>query len=178
LTAIKRPGALRGIVEADSGRMPVPLDTPESFYAHALAIERDAVDRYREFAAYFAARREVVLSAICSMLERMESQHHAELLQACEGMALPEVEPAAYGWDRENPAEAGPPRQFYRIEDPQQVLEIALEGEIRAQRFFAWVAQTTSHPKVHELATAMAHEEARHIQWVTDAIASRKPLRA
>jgi rubrerythrin len=156
----------------------VPLDTLESFYAHALAIEREATERYREFAAYFAAREEAVLSAICTMLARMESQHHAEILQACEGMELPEVESAAYGWSRESPTEGGPPSQFYRIQDPQQILEIALEGEIRAQRFFAWVAQTTSDEKVHALAEAMAHEEARHIQWVTDAIAFRKPLRA
>ena len=158
--------------------MLVPLDTLASFYAHALAIEREAMERYREFATYFAGRQEAVLSAICSMLARMEAQHHAELLHACEGMDLPEVDAAAYGWSRENPAEGAPAAQSYRVQDPQQLLEMALEGEIRAQRFFAWVAQTTSDPTVHALAETMAREEARHIQWVTDAIAFRKPLRA
>jgi rubrerythrin len=157
--------------------MPEPLHSLEAFYAQALAIEREAAERYREFEAYFAARSEAVLAAICGMLARMEADHYAQLARACEGMALPAPD-AALGLGAEAQGESAPRKEFYRIANAEQLLEIALEGEIRAQRFFAWAAASAIDPAVRELADEMAHEEARHIRWVTQALSYRKPLRA
>lgn len=157
--------------------MPEPVKTIEAFYAQALAIEREAAERYREFEAYFAPRGEAVLAAICGMLARMEAEHYAQLARAAEGLSLPEPDPA-YGWSAESPAESAPRKEFYRITSAEQLLEIALEGEIRAQRFFAWVAASATDPAVQAMAEEMAHEEARHIRWVTQALAYRNPLRA
>ena len=157
--------------------MPDLVTTIEAFYAHALAIEREAAERYREFEGYFAARGEAVLAAICGMLARMEAEHYAQLARAAEGLELPEPDPA-YGWSTDAPAESAPRKEFYRITNAEQLLEIALEGEIRAQRFFAWVAASASDATVRTLAQEMAQEEARHIRWVSQALAYRNPLRA
>jgi rubrerythrin len=157
--------------------MPQPVQTIEIFYAHALAIEREAAQRYREFESYFAARGEAVLAAICGMLARMEGEHYAQLARAAEGLALPDPDPA-YGWSAEAPAESGPRKEFYRITSTEQLLEIALEGEIRAQRFFAWTAESALDDTVRALAEGMAQEESRHIRWVTQALGYRNPLRA
>jgi len=154
-----------------------PLKTIEAFYAQALAIEREAADRYREFEAYFASRGEAVLAAICGMLARMEAEHYAKLARAAEGLALPEADPA-YGWSAEAPPESAPRKDFYRITTAEQLLEIALEGELRAQRFFAWVATSAEHEAVRAMAQEMAQEESRHIRWVSQALAYRNPLRA
>ena len=156
--------------------MPAPVDTVESFYAHALAIEREAADRYREFATYFGERGEAVLAAICEMLARMEAEHFGQLARASEGLVLPGIDRAAYGWDVETPVESGPRRAFYRLSEPEHLLEVALEGEMRAHRFFAWIAQTTNDATVEALARGMAEEEERHVRWVTRAIALRRPL--
>jgi rubrerythrin len=158
--------------------MSAPHESLEAFYAHALAIEREAVARYTEFAAYFSGRGEAVLGALCDMLARMETEHYAQLARAAEGLALPPVSASDYGWSGETAAEGGERKDFYRIRDAEQLLEIALEGEVRAHRFFAWIADAATDPALRAMAREMAAEEHRHIRWVTDAITFRKPLRA
>ena len=157
--------------------MPEPLKTIEAFYAQALAIEREAAERYREFERYFASRGEAVLAAICGMLARMEAEHYAQLARSAEGLELPDPDPA-YGWSAESPPESAPRKDLYRITSAEQLLEIALEGEIRAQRFFAWVAASAGDDAVRAMAQDMAQEESRHIRWVSQALSYRNPLRA
>jgi rubrerythrin len=158
--------------------MPHALDSLEAFYACALAIEREAAERYREFAEYFAARGEAMLAALCNMLARMEGEHYSQLARAAEGLALPSVDLAAYGAGAEPPSEGGGRELFYRMQDPAQLLEVALAGEIRAQRFFAWAAHTAEDEHVRVLAREMAGEEDRHIRWVTQALVMHRPIRA
>ncbi|HYC35597.1 MAG TPA: hypothetical protein VEC19_04190 [Usitatibacter sp.] len=52
-----------------------PIRTLEEFHAHAIAIEREAAERYDEFASYFRDKGEAVLSGLCANLARMESDH-------------------------------------------------------------------------------------------------------
>lgn len=101
--------------------MPHALDSLEAFYACALAIEREAAERYREFAAYFAGRGEAMLAALCTMLARMEGEHYSQLARAAEGLALPSVDLAAYGAGAEPPSEGGGRELFYRMQDPAQL---------------------------------------------------------
>jgi rubrerythrin len=152
------------------------LKSLEAFYACALAIEREAAERYHDFAGYFAGRGEAMLAALCSMLARMEGEHYAQLARAAEGLVLPAVDLSAYGAG-ESPSEGGARELFYRVEHPLQLLEIALAGEIRAQRFFAWAANTAEDEHVRSLAREMAGEEDRHIRWVTQALTMQRPLR-
>src|SRR5919205_63888 len=48
--------------------MPAPIATVEQFYAHALAIEREAADRYEEYAVHFADLGDDALERLCSNL--------------------------------------------------------------------------------------------------------------
>jgi rubrerythrin len=153
-----------------------PVDTLEAFYAYALAMESEAAERYREFARHFASRGEPLLCALCDMLAKMEAGHHAELSRAAEAVVAPVPEPQA--GRSGDAAESGPREAFYRIRNPEQLLLIALDGELRAQRFFEWAARASPDPAVRSLATQMAREEARHVGWISDAIALHRPLRA
>jgi len=157
--------------------MPHVLESLEAFYACALAIEREAAERYAQFAAYFAGRGEAMLAALCSMLARMEGEHLAQLTQAAEGLALPGVDLADFP-GRQPPSEASSRDLYYRLQDPAQLLELALEGELRAQRFFAWAAEGAKDGTVRALAREMAAEEDRHIHWVSQALTMHRPLRA
>ena len=139
------------------------------FYAHALAIEREAVQRYREFEAYFAGRGDEVIAGLCGTLAAMEGEHLAALVDASRGLDLPTVNPAEHGWlatERNEDAV----RAFYRVADAKQLLEIALRSECNALGFFEWVANTTSDERVRELARDMAAEEMSHVNWVRDAL--------
>jgi rubrerythrin len=146
-----------------------PFADIAEFYAHALAIEREAVRRYREFHSYFAARRDEVLAGLCANLAALESDHLRELTDATGTMTLRTVDPREHGWlaaERDADAE----RSFYRLVEPLQLLEIALKSECDALGFFEWVAHTSPDEKVRAVALDMAREEMGHVTWVRNAI--------
>jgi len=150
--------------------MPRPIGTVEEFYAHALAIEREAAERYNEFAAWFGDRGDDVLAGLCHNLARFEDEHYRQLVNGCQGLTLPNINAADYQWLGEAPPETGARELFFRAAQPRHILEIALEAEMRAREFFAWVARSSSSRAVRELAAIMAAEEAEHVAWVRQAM--------
>ena len=155
--------------------MPRPIDSLELFYAHAIAIEREAVQCYDEFRAYFAQRGEEVLAALCGQMAAEERKHHEKILRAARGMELPAIDTRKYRWIDDAAPEAPPREAFYRVSTPQQVLEIALAGEVAARRFFRWVTRTSRDPAVRAVARTLASEEANHARFVMDALQYREP---
>ena len=155
--------------------MPRPIDSLELFYAHALAIEHEAVQCYEEFRAYFKDRGEEVLAALCEQMAAEERKHHGKLLRATRGMELPVIDARKYRWIDDAAPEAPPREAFYRVSTPQQVLEIALAGEVAARRFFRWVTRTSRDPGVRAVARSLASEEANHARCVLDALQYRDP---
>lgn len=155
--------------------MPRPIDSLELFYAHALAIEHEAIQCYGEFHAYFRERGEEVLAALCEQLGAEERKHHEKLLRATRGMELPVIDARRYRWIGDASPEAPTREAFYRVSTPTQVLEIALAGEVAARRFFRWVTRTSRDPGVRAVARSLASEEADHARSVMDALQYREP---
>jgi len=149
--------------------MPKPISTVEEFYAHALAIEREAAERYAEFAEWFEMRNAPV-AALCQRLAALEREHFDDLAEACARLELPEIEANDYRWLEQGSPEAPAREFFYRLATPRQLLEIALDAEKRAQAFFVWIARTAPEKPVRELASVMAAEENEHVAWVVEAL--------
>ena len=147
-----------------------PIRTVEEFYAHAIAIEREAAERYAEFAGWFGDRGEDALAGLCRILAEAERAHLADLELASQGVALPAIEAGGYRWIDGASPEAPARELFYRVAEPRHLLEIARDAECRAFRFFEWVARSSPHPGVAALSRQMVAEEARHIQWVSEAL--------
>jgi rubrerythrin len=166
LTNVKR---IRHPLRHD-GTMPAPIATVEDFYAHALAIEREAAERYDEFATYFEDRGEEALASLCRHLAEMESRHFDDLLASCISLKLPPVADCVYQWIEGDAPEAPAREMLYRIATPRHLLEIALAAEWRAREFFVAVARTASSLAVRELASVMAAEETEHVKWVRQAL--------
>ena len=146
-----------------------PIATPEEFYAHALAIEREAAERYAEFADWFAMRS-APLAELCGRLAMLEREHFKELAESCARLELPEVTATDYHWiERESP-EVTAREFFYRAANTRQLLELALAAEMRAHAFFVEVARTAPARGVRELAAVMAAEENEHVTWVREAL--------
>ena len=140
------------------------------FYAHALAIEREAAERYAEFAAWFAERGEDVLAGLARQLAQHEHEHFSLLSKRCRGLALPAIAADAYRWLDAHSPEAPAREAFYRIAGARQLLEVALAAECNALAFFGRVERTTPSAEVRSLAREMAAEEARHVRWVRNAL--------
>ena len=147
-----------------------PIISVEEFYAHAIAIEREAARRYREFEEHFADRGEDVLAGLCGNLAALEGEHLEILLKASAGLTLPAIEAAGHQWLESGEPQAAARELFYRVVGRRQLLEIALQSECNALGFFEWVAQTTPDASVRSLARDMAVEEMEHVDWVRNAL--------
>ena len=150
--------------------MPAPIATVEEFYAHALAIEREAAARYSEFAQHFEDRGEDVLAGLCHKLAGLELEHFRDLLAACGEMSLPAIAADEYRWLGTGSPEAPARELVFRVATPRHLLEIALKAEVRAREFFVWLARTAPTKAVRELAGVMAAEEMEHVGWVRQAL--------
>lgn len=150
--------------------MRCPIATVEEFYAHAIAIEREAAERYAEFEAYFADHGQDVLAGLCRNLAVLEKSHLAELLHESRGLRLPAIPRDGYRWLEAGSPEAAARELFYRVASERQLMEIALHAEQKAQRFFEWIAANAPTEKVRDLARGMAREEEEHVGWVRSAI--------
>jgi len=142
----------------------------EEFYAHALAIEREAAERYAEFETWFHDRGEEVLAGLCRTLAEMEGAHFLQLARACNGLRIPSLAAGEYRWLEAGPPEAVAREAFYRIATPRQLLEIALHAECNALAFFEWVVRSAGSEPVRALAREMASEEMQHVRWVQQAL--------
>jgi len=147
-----------------------PIETIEEFYCHALAIEREAAERYEEFAAHFEDRGEELLAGLCRNLADLERGHYEDLATSSLGMRLPRIREGQYRWLDGDSPEAPAREMLYRIATPRHLLEIALAAEWRAREFFVAIARTAPSPAVRELASVMAAEETEHVKWVRQAL--------
>jgi len=147
-----------------------PIRSVEEFYAHALAIEREAADRYAEFFTWFDERGEDALAGLCRSLARIEGEHYQELLESCSNLKLPAIDAADYCWLDGGSPEAPAREVVYRVAKPQHLLEVALKAECRARDYFISIVRTSPARPVRELAAVMAAEERQHVQWVREAL--------
>jgi rubrerythrin len=154
------------------------ITSVEAFYAHALAIEREAAQRYAEFQAWFTGPGEEALAMLCRDLAREEHDHYTELVRRTRGLRLPQIAPGEYQWLDEGSPEAPAREVFHRVAKPRDVLQLALAGECRAVAFFERVARTSPDAQVRSLAREMVVEEARHVRWVRNALDGRKSTQA
>jgi rubrerythrin len=147
-----------------------PISSIEEFYAHALAIEREAGERYTEFASWYDARGEDVLAGLCRNLAHMEHAHFLELARASAHLILPDIEAGCYSWLGPESPESGSHEDFMRVAGAAELLGIALHAECSAVEFFEWIARTAPDDGVRLLARGMAAEERQHVEWVRKAL--------
>ena len=149
--------------------MPQPVRSLAEFYAHALAMEREAAERYAEFEGWFRDRGEETLAGLCRNLAQAEHEHFRELERAARGLDLPVIAPQALSWLDASSPEAPARELFYRVAQPRHLLQIALAAECRAAAYFDYVARTTPSEEVRAQARELAEEEALHVRWMRDA---------
>ena len=147
-----------------------PLRTLEEFLAHAIAIEYEATQRYREFAAHFARRGELAAAGLCRNLGAIEAEHLAHLTASSRDLELPALAGEDYSWLEGSSPEAPRPEVFFFAATTRDLLNAARRGEAGAHRFFAWVERTSPLAAVRALAGEMAREELVHVRWIDQAL--------
>ena len=143
-----------------------PIQTAPELYAHAIAIEREAAERYGELAARMADRGHEAVADIFSHLARLEGEHLDALERRTAGVAVPQIAAGEYAWLDVGPPETAAHEWLFRLITPRQALQVALKAEQRAQAFFERVCLTADDPALRMLAREMALEESEHINLV------------
>ena len=131
-------------------------------YSHAIAIEREAAERYAELAARMSDEGREDLARVFEMLADLEGEHLHTLEARTADVALPPI-PDTYHWLDAAAPETAARELVYRVMTPHMALEIALEAENRAQAFFETVFLTSDDPALRALAREMAAEEQGHV---------------
>ena len=147
------------------------IQTTAALYAHAIAIEREALERYAEFADRMSDLGNDEVAKLFSALVSMETEHLERLKREAEGTALPEIDSREYAWLDSGPPEASARELVFRMIGPRDALAIALAGEQRAQAFFLRVQRLALDPVLRALAQEMAFEESNHVELIERALA-------
>ena len=150
------------------------IQSAPELYAHAIAIEREAAQRYSEFAERMADLGNDAAASVFAWLASVEGEHLQTLQSRTEGVALPEPVLNEYRWLDSGAPETAARELVFRLMTPRQALEIALAAEKRAQAFFEGVMMRAEDPAQRTLAREMAMEEQEHV-GIVERLLERTP---
>jgi len=112
-----------------------PIESSAELYAHAIALEREAAERYAQFAQRMKDEGRDDLAALFGTLARQEGEHLETLERRTEGVALPELRGSQYKW-----LDSGPPDDAHA--------DISATGSISALRPRAAWMKPASSPRL------------------------------
>lgn len=147
-----------------------PIDSIEVFYAHALAMEREAALRYTELAESMDIQKSPVLAGLFRDMATEEAEHAKMVANRAAGLRLPVLFAHEYRWQGFDSPEATPHVSVHRRMQKSHGLRIALANEQRAAAYFEWVAERAMHPTIRELAMEFAAEEQEHVGRMLEAL--------
>jgi rubrerythrin len=142
------------------------IRTAPELYAHAMAIEQEAAERYAELAERMSDQGNEAVAEIFGRLAQMEAEHLEALKLRTRDVALPQLAGGQYSWLQEGSPETAARELIFRLMTPRNALAIALTAEKRAQAFFEHAFMTADDPALRALAREMAGEETEHIAMV------------
>ena len=144
------------------------IQTVQELYAHAMALEREAAERYAEFAQHMADEGNGAVAAIFQRLAALEGEHLQALRSRTDATQIPGVDEQGYRWLDEGAPNMAAHELLFRLMTPRQAIAIALDAERRARAFFEQATRSAPDPSLRALAQQMAAEENEHIAMLLD----------
>ena len=145
---------------------PVAPRTLEVFMALAYAMERDAVERYTEFADAMEIHNNREVATLFRTMAQYEAKH-AEQIMAEMGWQQPPAPPSgSFGWPGLEAPETAPIDEVHYLMQPWHALQVALAAEQRAEAFFGQLAEATTSDSVRRAALELQAEEHEHVELV------------
>jgi rubrerythrin len=161
LIEIRPRAAAGGIIDAIPRRKRMSAPATE-LLKRAIAIEREAAERYAEFARFMSDHDRDELAGLFTELARLEGDHARTLEARLGAGGQPVQAEAADRWLESGPPSPAAHEWLLRLMGPRDALAIALSAERRAQRFFADLAEQAGDDDLRCMATELAEEEAGH----------------
>jgi rubrerythrin len=136
------------------------------FMAQALAMEREAVERYTEFADAMEMHNNREVAAMFRTMATYEGKH-AEQIMAEMGWTEDPAPPAGgFGWPDLEAPETVPIDEVHYLMQPWHALQLALAAEQRAEAFFGRLAAAATSESVRRAALELQAEEREHVELV------------
>lgn len=145
------------------------------FLAHALELEMEAVDRYRELADSMELHNNPEVAELFRGQAELGIRHTETILTRAQGLRLPPISPWDFKWDGPGPEVLGMDRVNYLM-DAHQALTLALHNETRGRDFYAQVAASSPDPAVRAIAHDLAAEEDAHARTLAGWLAALGPV--
>jgi rubrerythrin len=143
--------------------------TLPEFLAHAIALEREAAERYLELADMMEAHRNDEVAMLFRDMVRYSRMHHDSIVERASGLALPALKASQFRWRQ--PPEAGGEEAFDPTLNAWDALRYARENELRAMQFYADVGEQAPDGELRRLAAEFAAEETEHVEALDDWLA-------
>jgi len=151
----------------DKSAAALPQLTLEEFMAQAWAMEREAVERYTEFADMLEVANNREVADLFRTMAGYEAKHAEQILAE---MGWTEAPPPPPGLLHTMPGmeapEAMPMDEVHYLMQPWHALQLALAAEKRAQAFFALLARMAGSEPVRRAALELQAEEGEHVALV------------
>jgi len=138
--------------------------TLDEFMAQALAMEREAVERYTEFADALEAHNNNEVAKLFRTMAGYEAKHAEQILREMGWEKDPP--PPRLRWPGLEAPETVPIDEVHYLMQPWHALQLALNAERRAQAFFAVLAKLAETEPVRKAALELQAEEAEHVALV------------
>ena len=140
--------------------------TLDEFMAQALAMEREAVARYTEFADTMEVHNNHEVAEMFRTMAQYEGKHAIQIMAQMGWSSDPPPPVGGFGWpDNEGP-ETVPFDEVHYLMQPWHALQLALAAEQRAEAFFDQLAQAATSEPVRQAALELQAEEHEHVELV------------
>lgn len=143
------------------------VETSADLFALAIAMEREAAERYRVLVSEMEAEGEDELAALFRRLEEAETEHETGIGTWAGRVGVEPSRELTFRWDSpEAPTDRDVAEAGGTGMSPWQALAMAVRNEERAFAFYTQIAAKTSDGAVRTYAEAMAREELEHVAWL------------
>lgn len=149
------------------GKQPL-FESVEALMEYAHAMESEAAERYAEFADAMESHNNREVAELFRKLSHIESRHSQQILDSMGWKHAPTIPADAKRRQAPEHAETADSGELHYLMQPYHALKIALQNELRAQKFFARVVRTAISDTVRETAAQLEREEAEHVRLVKD----------
>jgi rubrerythrin len=134
--------------------------------AQALAMEREAVQRYTEFADAMEVHNNRDVAALFRTMAQYEDKHASQIMDQMGWTDAPEPPEGGFGWPDPEAPETAPFDEVHYLMQPWHALQLALAAEQRAEAFFGDLARASTSESVRRAALELQAEEHEHVELV------------
>jgi rubrerythrin len=158
----KRP-AKRAATRKSAVKAPRTLN---EFMTLALAMETEAAKRYAEFADAMEMHNNLEVAALFRKMADIEARHATQIMAEMGWKEPPAMPPGKATWEGFEAPETTPGDEVHYLMQPWHALQLALQNEERAERFFGKLARAATTATVRNAALELESEEREHVELV------------